>query len=157
MLLYMSQHNCEYLYLSDDQAIIGAGRVEWNNIPTISQSTRECYITAVRLNVLFTGVQTHNDIIVKTSIPTMNYTSTDNGQPLVAVLHSDDSKLFDLNIDNPIHLLSNDNIKSFKLTLLQTDESATGTPSACNILLKLDYVDQERQTDRYLSELPKHL
>ena len=157
MLLYMSQHNCEYLYLSDDQAIIGAGRVEWNNIPTISQSTRECYITAVRLNVLFTGVQTHNDVIVKTSIPTMNYTSTDNGQPLVAVLHSDDSKLFDLNIDNPIHLLSNDNIKSFKLTLLQTDETATGTPSACNILLKLDYVDQERQTDRYLSELPKHL
>ena len=157
MLLYMSQHNCEYLYLSDDQAIIGAGSVSWQNIPTLSQSSRECYITAVRLNVLFTGVQTHNDVIVKTSIPTMNYTSTDNGQPLVAVLHSDDSKLFDLNIDNPIHLLSNDNIKSFKLTLLQTDETATGTPSACNILLKLDYVDQERLTEKYLTEVPKHL
>ena len=158
MLLYMSYpQNCQYLYLSDDQAIIGAGRVEWNNIPTLSQSSRECYITAVRLNVVFTSVQSHNDIIVKTSIPTMNYSSTDNGQPLVAVLHSDDSKLFVLNIDNPVHLLSNDNIKSFKLTLLQTDESATGTASACNILLKLDYVDQERQTEKYLSEVPKHL
>ena len=159
MLLYMSQHNCEYLYLSDSQATKTAGFVTWNNIPTMSQSTRECYITAVRANVVFAGEvgQTHSDIIVKSSIPTGNYTSTDNSEPLLAVLHSDNSKLFDLNTDNPIHLLSNDNIKSFKLTLLQTDESATGTPTACNILLKLDYVDQERQTEKYLSEIPKHL
>ena len=158
MLLYMSYtHNCQYIYLSDSQAIKGAGVVTWNNIPTMSQSTRECYITAVRANVLFTGLQTHNDIILKSAIPTANYTSTDNSGPLLAVLHSDDSKLFDLNIDNPIHLLSNDNIKSFKLTLLQTDETATGTPSACNILLKLDYVDQERLTEKYLTEVPKHL
>jgi hypothetical protein len=52
-------------------------------------------------------------------------------------------------------LFSNDNIKSFKLTLLQTDESATGTPSACNVLLKLEYVDQAKQQESFLSELPK--
>ena len=164
MLLYMSYpQNCQYLYLSDSQATktstSAAGYVTWNNIPSMSQSTRECYVTAVRLNVVFTGEagQSHNDIIVKSSIPTVNYTSTDNSEPLIAVLHSDDSKLFVLNIDNPVHLLSNDNIKSFKLILLQTDESATGTPSACNVLLKFTYVDQAKQTDRYLSELPKHL
>ena len=159
MLLYMSQHNCEYLYLSNSQATKTAGFVTWNNIPTMSQSTRECYITAVRANVVFAGEtgQTHSDIIIKSAIPTGNYTSTDNSAPLLAVLHSDNSKLFDLNIDNPIHLLSNDNIRSFKLFLLQTDETDTGTPSACNILLKLDYVDQERQTEKYLTEIPKHL
>ena len=153
--------NCQYLYLSDSQAVKSstsvAGFVTWNNIPTLSQSSRECYVTAVRLNVVFDAGQSHNDIIVKTSIPTGNYSSTDNSEPLIAVLHSDDSELFVLNIDNPIHLLSNDNIKSFKLTLLQTDESGTGLPSACNVLLKFTYVDQEKQTDRYLSELPKHL
>jgi len=153
--------NCQYLYLSDSQATKTAnsvaGFVTWNNIPTLSQSSRECYVTAVRLNVVFDAGQSHNDIIVKTSIPTGNYSSTDNSEPLIAVLHSDDSELFVLNIDNPIHLLSNDNIKSFKLTLLQTDESGTGLPSACNVLLKFTYVDQEKQTDRYLSELPKHL
>ena len=155
--------NCQYLYLSDSQAVktstSDAGFVTWNNIPTLSQSTRECYITAVRINVVFTGEtgQSHNDIIVKSSIPTVNYSSTDNSEPLLAVLHSTDSELFDLNIDNPVHLLSNDNIKSFKLTLLQTDETATGTPSACNVLLKFTYVDQEKQTDRYLSELPKRI
>ena len=155
--------NCQYLYLSDSQAVktstSDAGFVTWNNIPTLSQSTRECYITAVRINVVFTGEtgQSHNDIIVKSSIPTVNYSSTDNSEPLLAVLHSTDSYLFDLNIDNPIHLLSNDNIKSFKLILLQTDESATGTPTACNVLLKFTYVDQVKQTDRYLSELPKRI
>ena len=158
MLLYMSHTNCQYLYLSSSQATKGAGFVTWNNIPSMSQSTRECYITAVRLNVVFTAVQTHSDIIMKTpSIPTMNYTATDNSKPLIAVLHSTDTKLFDLNTENPIHLLSNDNIKSFKLTLLQTDETATGTPSACNVLLKFDYVDQAKETESYLSEIPKHL
>ena len=157
MLLYMSHTNCQYLYLSDDQAIISAGFVTWNNIPSLSQSTRECYVTAVRLNIVFTAVQTHSDILVKGSIPTMNYTATDNSKPVIAVLHSNDSKLFDLPTQNPIHLLSNDNIKSFKLTLLQTDETATGTPSACNVLLKFEYVDQAKETENYLSDIPKHL
>jgi hypothetical protein len=164
MLLYMSHTNCQYLYLSDNQAIIGAGSVTWNNIPTFSQSSRECYVTAVRLNVVFTAAQTHNDIVVKCSLPTMNYTATDNSEPIIALIHStrkpiadDSSELFDLNTENPIHLLSNDNIKSFKLTLLQTDETATGAPSACNVLLKFEYVDQAKETENYLSEIPKHL
>ena len=158
MLLYMSHTNCQYLYLSSSQATKGAGFVTWNNIPSMSQSTRECYITAVRLNVVFTAVQTHSDIIMKTpSIPTMNYTATDNSEPLIAVLSSSNSIFFDLPTENPIHLLSNDNIKSFKLTLLQTDETATGTPSACNVLLKFDYVDQVKETENYLNDIPKHL
>jgi hypothetical protein len=157
MVLYMSNVNCQYLYLSNSQATKTAGFVAWNNIPTMSQSTRECYVTAVRLNVVFTANQTHSDIIVKAPIPTMNYTATDNSESLIAVLHSNDSKLFDLPTENPIHLLSNDNIKSFKLTLLQTDETATGTPSACNVLLKFDYVDQVAHTNDILLDIPRHL
>jgi len=160
MLLYMSHTNCQYLYLSSSQATKGAGFVTWNNIPSMSQSTRECYITAVRLNVVFTPdpPQTHSDIIVKTpSIPTMNYTATDNSEPLIAVLNSNNSIFFDLPTENPIHLLSNDNIKSFKLTLLQTDETACGTPSACNVLLKIDYIDQVAHTNDILLDIPRHL
>jgi hypothetical protein len=162
----MPYHDCKYLYLSDAQATKSAGFVTWQNIPTLSLSSRECHVTAVRLNVVFTAGQSHNDIVVKCSLPTMNYTTTDNSEPLLALLQSsrkpvitdgagDSSELFDLNTENPIHLFSNDNIKSFKLTLLQTDESATGTPSACNVLLKLEYVDQAKQQESFLSELPK--
>ena len=157
MLLYMSYSNCQYLYLSDDQAIIGAGRVEWQNIPTLSQSSRECYITVSKIDVVFGSSQNHTDILVKGSIPTMNYKSTDNSEPLVAVLHSDEGKVFDLNIENPIHLLSNDNIKSFKISLIESDGTATGSPDSCNVLLKIEYIDQEKQTENYLSEIPKHL
>lgn len=157
MLLYMSYSNCQYLYLSDDQAIIGAGRVEWQNIPTLSQSSRECYITVAKINVVFGSSQTHTDILVKGSLSTINYKSTDNSEPLVAVLHSDDAKVFDLNIENPIHLLTNDNIKSLKLTLTETDGTATASPDSCNVLLKIEYVDQAKQTENYLSEIPKLL
>jgi hypothetical protein len=160
MVLYMSNVNCQYLYLSDSQATKTAGFVAWNNIPTMSQSTRECYVTAVRLNVVFTPdpPQSHSDIIVKTpSISTMNYTATDNSEPLLAVLSSSNSIFFDLPTENPIHLLSNDNIKSFKLTLLQTDETATSTPIACNVLLKFEYIDQVVHTNDILLEIPRHL
>ena len=104
-----------------------------------------------------TASQTHNDIVVKGSIPTMNYKSSDNSEPVIAVLHSDDDKIFDLNIENPIHLFSNDNIKNFKITLSETDGSATATPNACNVLLKLEYVNQSEQQEQFLMELPKRI
>lgn len=153
----MPYHDCQYLYLSDAQASKSAGGVEWQNIPTLSLSSRECYITAVKINVLFGASQNHNDIVVKGSLPTMNYKASDNSEPVIAVLHSDDGFIFDLNIENPIHLFSNDNIKNFKITLTETDGSATATPNACNVLLKLDYVNQEKQQESFLMELPKRI
>tara|TARA_R110000822_G_scaffold287054_1_gene408355 strand:- start:299 stop:739 length:441 start_codon:yes stop_codon:yes gene_type:complete len=142
------------LYLSDDQAIISAGSVKWQNIPTLSQSSRECYITVAKINVVFAASQNHSDIVVKGSLPTMNYISTDNSDPLLAVLHSDDGKVFDLNMENPIHLLSNDNIKSFKISLTETDGTVTVSPDSCNVLLKIEYIDQLEQTELYISQKP---
>jgi len=153
----MPYQDCQYLYLSDAQATKAAGSVTWQNIPTLSLSSRECYITAVKINVLYNSAQTHADIVVKGSIPTMNYKSSDNSEPVIAVIHSDDNKIFDLNIENPIHLFSNDNIKNFKLTLSQTGGTATAAPTACNILLKLEYVNQSEQQEQFLMELPKRI
>ena len=157
MVLYMPYSNCSYLYLSDLQATKTAGFVTWNNIPLLSQSTRECYVTVAKINVVFNSTQTHTDIVVKGSLPTMNYTASDNSEPLVAVIHSSDGKVFDLNIENPIHLLSNDNLKSFKITLTETDGVATDTPDSCNVLLKIDYIDQVAHTNDILLEIPRQL
>ena len=154
----MSYSNCQYLYLSNSEAIKTAGSVLWQNIPTLSQSSRECYITVSKINVVFSASQNHSDIIVKGSLPTINYKSTDNSDPLIAVLHSDDGKVFDLNIENPIHLLSNDNIKSFKLSL-STSNTTTLTVAAdsCNVLMKIEYIDQLEQTELYISQKPRTL
>jgi len=157
MLLYM-YHNCKYLYLSNDQATKSTAKAEWSNIPSLSQSTRECYISGVKLNIVFSAAQSHTDIIVKCSLPTLNYTTTDNSEAVLAIISSSDNKAFDLNIENPIHLLSNDNIKNFVLTFTHSSGTAiTATPIGCNVILKLDYVDQNKQTENYLSEIPKHL
>lgn len=154
----MSYSNCQYLYLSNSEAIKTAGSVLWQNIPTLSQSSRECYITVSKINVVFSASQNHSDIIVKGSIPTINYKSTDNSEPLIAVLHSDDGKVFDLNIENPIHLLSNDNIKSFKLSLSTTNTTAlTVAADSCNVLMKIEYIDQLEQTELYISQKPRTL
>ena len=154
----MSYFNCQYLYLSNSEAIKTAGSVLWQNIPTLSQSSRECYITVSKINVVFSASQNHSDIIVKGSLPTVNYKSTDNSEPLIAVLHSDDGKVFDLNIENPIHLLSNDNIKSFKLSLSTTNTTAlTVAADSCNVLMKIEYIDQLEQTELYISQKPRTL
>tara|TARA_B110000971_G_scaffold100552_1_gene103406 strand:- start:132 stop:575 length:444 start_codon:yes stop_codon:yes gene_type:complete len=146
------------LYLSNSEAIKTAGSVLWQNIPTLSQSSRECYITVSKINVVFSASQNHSDIIVKGSLPTVNYKSTDNSEPLIAVLHSDDGKVFDLNIENPIHLLSNDNIKSFKLSLSTTNTTAlTVAADSCNVLMKIEYIDQLEQTELYISQKPRTL
>ena len=154
----MSYSNCQYLYLSNSEAIKTAGFVSWQNIPTLSQSSRECYITVSKINVVFSASQNHSDIIVKGSLPTVNYKSTDNSEPLIAVLHSDDGKVFDLNIENPIHLLSNDNIKSFKLSLSTSNTSVlTVSADSCNVLMKIEYIDQLEQTELYISQKPRTL
>ena len=154
----MSYSNCQYLYLSNSEAIKTAGSVLWQNIPTLSQSSRECYITVSKINVVFSASQNHSDIIVKGSLPTVNYKSTDNSEPLIAVLHSDDGKVFDLNIENPIHLLSNDNIKSFKLSLSTSNTSVlTVSADSCNVLMKIEYIDQLEQTELYISQKPRTL
>ena len=150
----MSYSNCQYLYLSNSEAIKTAGFVSWQNIPTLSQSSRECYITVAKINVVFDSTQPHSDIVVKGSLSTMNYISTDNSDPLLAVLHSDEGKVFDLNMENPIHLLSNDNIKSFKISLTETDGFVTQSPDSCNVLLKIEYIDQLEQTELYISQKP---
>ena len=154
----MSYSNCQYLYLSNSEAIKTAGSVLWQNIPTLSQSSRECYITVSKINVVFSASQNHSDIIVKGSLPTVNYKSTDNSEPLIAVLHSDDGKVFDLNIENPIHLLSNDNIKSFKLSLSTSNTTVlTVSADSCNVLMKIEYIDQLEQTELYISQKPRTL
>tara|TARA_R110000796_G_C14263013_1_gene400238 strand:- start:19 stop:483 length:465 start_codon:yes stop_codon:yes gene_type:complete len=150
-------NDCQYLYLSNAQATKSAGGAEWQNLPTLSLSSRECYITLVKINVLFGSSQSHNDIIVKGSLPTMNYKSSDNSEPVIAVLHSDDDKIFDLNIENPIHLFSNDNIRNFKIALTTTAGVATAAPTSCNLLLKIEYVNQSEQQESFLSELPKRI
>ena len=79
--------------------------------------------------------------------------------PVAAILHSDDaaSQVYDLQHDNNIHLLSTDNLGKVEFELFDNTGDPITTTDTLEIMIKIDYVDQAKQTDNYLSEIPKHL
>ena len=90
----------------------------------------------------------------------MNYASSDNDIPVVAMLEQGtDSKIYHLPTGNDIHLLTNDNFK--KINIITEDNFGNvltlGAGDSLEIMLKLDYIEQEDMTKHYLAGLPKHL
>ena len=60
---------------------------------------------------------------------------------------------------NEIHLLTNDALKKCEF-ILEDNNGASVTidvADSLEIMIKIDYVDQDKQTENYLSEIPKHL
>jgi hypothetical protein len=92
-------------------------------------------------------------------IPTLNYTSSSNDSPIVAMLNTVDKKLYDMQHDNKIHLLTNDALKKCEFILEDNNGNVLtiDADDSLEIMIKIDYVDQERQTESYLSEVPKLL
>jgi hypothetical protein len=145
-----------YLYLDDAQR----SGTTWTNLPTLSNSRRECYLTLVHVDLVFDSTQTHESIVLRMNIPTMNYFSSSNNSPVVAMLDvAADKKVYTLMTENQIHLLTNDDLKRCSFSL----EDTAGVPitidaddSLC-IMVQLEYIDQEGMTNKYLTEQPKML
>jgi len=61
--------------------------------------------------------------------------------------------------ENNIHLLTNDSLKKCEF-ILEDNNGASVTIDAADsleIMIKIEYIDQEKQTESYLSEVPKLL
>jgi len=155
MLLYMPYHNCNYLFLHETQR---DGTI-WNNLPTLQSSRRECYITITDCKLVFSSTETHESVNLKMIIPTLNYTSSSNDSPIVAMLNTSDKKVYDMQHDNDIHLLTNDQLKKCEFILEDNNGNVItiDADDSLEIMIKIEYVDQEKQTESYLSEVPKHL
>jgi len=154
MLLYMN-HNCNYLFLHEAQRDV----TTWNNLPTLPNSRRECYITVTDCKLVFNSTQTHESVNLKMVIPTLNYTSSSNDSPIVSMLNTADKKVYDMQHDNKIHLLTNDALKKCEF-ILETNGGTVITidgDDSLEIMIKIDYVDQAKETENYLSEIPRHL
>ena len=155
MLLYMSYSNCHYLFLHEAQR----DGTTWSNLPTLQSSRRECYITIIDCKLAFDSTQSHESVNLKMVIPTLNYTSSSNDSPIVSVLNTANKKLFDMQHTNEIHILTNDALKKCEFILEDNDGNVlTIDPDdSLEIMIKIDYVDQDKQTESYLSDIPKHL
>jgi len=156
----MNYNNCKYLFLSDtNRELTGTSAATWNNIPSLTNSTRECYLTVINAKIVFNSNQIHGGITLKAVLPVRNYTSTDNDSPVIADLEALDQKVYAINKENQIHLLSNDNLK--KVEIIVQDDVGTNIllvgGDSLEIMFKIEYVNQEQQTENYIKELPKYL
>lgn len=156
-----------YLYLDATQRVrsgVTSIAPRWSNLPTISTSTRECYLTVIDCSVHFSAQPTFNAMNVKMKIPSRNYFSSDNEDVLVAFLEVRVDELggkqYTLPKGNEISILTNDNLKDIQFTI---EDPSTETPVVLgqndnmHVMLKLDYVDQKAMTQTYMEELPQHL
>lgn len=148
-----------YLFLSEKNRASGTGNPKWLNLPTISQSSRECYLTLIDCAIVFENTETYQSLNIKMRIPTNNYFSSDNEYPLLGLLETINDQVFRLPKGNEIHILTNDNLKNVELVL----EDNTGEvieltdEDSLEVMFKLDYLNQEQQTEQFILEMPKHL
>ena len=92
-------------------------------------------------------------------IPSLNYTSTSNDSPTVSVLNTSDKKVFFMQHTNDVHILTNDSFKKCEFILQDNDGNiiTIDAGDSLEIMLKIDYVDQQEVTNTFMSEIPKHL
>ena len=155
----------KYLFLENAQRNLSV----WDNLPTLSQSSRECYISATSVKLIFGDIPLFYAVRLKIDLPVMNYASSSNSIPVIAMLSqgtnnitssgTTENVVFELIHADQIQLFSNDNLKRAKFVLENEDgeEIVLEDDDRLDIMLKIDYVDQQSVTNQYISEVPKHL
>ena len=147
----------KYLFLENTNRNLSV----WDNLPTLSQSSRQCYISVASAKLVFDEISLFYAVRLKIDLPVMNYASSSNSIPVIAMLSqgTTENKVFELVHADQIQLFSNDNLKRAKFVL----ENESGTEivldvdDKLDIMLKIDYVDQQAVANQYISEVPKHL
>jgi len=150
---------CKFLFLSTKQADVIGNALIWNNLPTLSESRRQCYITVANAVVVFTSALAESQVLVQMNLPTGNYYSSNNDEPIVSFLQSSDLNLYEPLYPSSVKLLSTDQLKNIEIKLLNTDygELDVNNVDSINITLKLEYIDTQKQVMSYLSTKPSTL
>jgi len=155
----------KYLFLENTNRNLSV----WNNLPTLSQSSRECYVSVSSVKLIFDDVPLFYAVKLKIDLPVMNYVSSSNSTPVIAMLSqgtnnitssgTTENKVFELIHADQIQLFSNDNLKRAKFVLEDEDgaEIVLDPDDRLDIMLKIDYIDQGAITNQYISEQPMRL
>ena len=155
----------KYLFLENANRSLSV----WDNLPTLQQSSRECYISVASVKLIFDDVPLFYAVKLKIDLPVINYASSSNSIPVIAMLSqgtnnitsagTTENKVFELIHADQIQLFSNDNLKRAKFVLEDEDgtEIVLQSFDRLDIMLKIDYVDQQSVANQYISEVPNHL
>ena len=72
----------KYLFLENTNRNLSV----WDNLPTLSQSSRECYISVSSAKLIFEDVPLFYAVKLKIDLPVINYASSSNSIPVIAML-----------------------------------------------------------------------
>lgn len=153
----------KYLFLNSTDSNFSSTTITWNNIPTLSESTRECYVSILDMDVLYDDANvptTSKQIFVRMNLPSLNYYSTTNTEPVMRYLSTSTSGYrFIPNLQESVELLTNDNLKKIEVQLFDNAGLVIPTTNleSINLTLKIDYIDQQAMTQQYLSQKPMTL
>jgi hypothetical protein len=98
-------------------------------------------------------------LLVKLKIPSLNYFSSDNTDVTVAFLNEGQTKTFSIEKENEISILTNDNLKAVEFALEDNAGTAVSAAdvSSFEVMLKLDYIDQDAMANQVVIEYPNRL
>lgn len=151
----------KYLFLSNADQSNSGGVVTWNNLPTLSESTRECYVSISNMELEFIESlpASPDQILIKANLPYMNYFSSNNDLPVLQYLITDNFAGYKPNLQTTLELLTNDNLKRFQIQIVNGNGNLITEKAikSINLTLKLDYIDQQAMTQQYLSQKPMTL
>ena len=142
----------KYLFLENTNRNLSV----WDNLPTLSQSSRQCYISVASAKLVFDEISLFYAVRLKIDLPVMNYASSSNSIPVIAMLSqgTTENKVFELVHADQIQLFSNDNLKRAKFVLEDEDgvEIVLDADDRLDIMLKIDYVDQQSVANQYIAK-----
>jgi len=72
----------KYLFLENTNRNLSV----WDNLPTLSQSSRQCYISVASVKLIFDDFPLFYSVRLKIDLPVMNYASSSNSIPVIAML-----------------------------------------------------------------------
>jgi hypothetical protein len=162
-----------YLYLSPKDRITDpAGRAVWINVPKLSLSSRQCYVSIAQMGYMINAVTVDNRFIVKMNIASDNYFSSDNEGVVVCALEPtrvvNPRTIYQLSNESgdPIEILTNDNYTRLEFTILDAFGNVfpVAPPAVfptfsdtIDIVLKFDYPEVEEIQNNYVATIPKNL
>jgi hypothetical protein len=155
-----------YLYLNPkDRILAQGGKLVWRNLPKISLTSRQCYISIVQFGLTLVALDVDNRFMIKANIPAENYYSSDNEGVVLCSLEPTrvvaQRSVFQLSNESgyAIEIWTNDNYSSLEFTVLGFDglPFAIGDTDDVDVVLRFDYPEVKEIQNNYVATMPKNL
>lgn len=154
-----------YLYLNQLQRVLGQDKIVFQNLPIISRTSRQCYLSVDLFGIQFAGTNIDVQPIIKLNIASENYYSSDNDGVVICTLEptriATNVSVYQLSMGSgePIRIMTNDNYNRLEFTIIGSDGLQINVldTTQISIVLKFEYPEIDSVQEQYVATIPKNL